>query len=537
MLTPAVLAEGRFTLIDWAVLGGYFALLAVTGWLLSRRQASSSEYFVAKRDMPAWAVAFSVVATAISAATFIGAPDQSYFGDLTFLSAQIGQIIAIFIVAIFFIPAFYRHNVATVYGVIDVAMGPVAKQACSWVFMLGRVFAGGARLYIAALAVSLILFGNTDAPAMVASIAVMTVVGIAYCFTGGIRAVIWTDVIQTIVFVGAAVVAVLVLASRLPIGLGEVMSVLRSSPSPSGGGKLDILSLSTDPGKAYTLFTAMIGMVIFNVAAFGTDHDLAQRMLTCKNAVRGGQSAIAAILMGLPITLLFMALGLLLYVFYTRPDLMGQGAPSYSPGDSRVFLTFILRELPPGMSGLMIAGLLAAALSTLTSGLNAMAAAFVNDVYKIACPGRDEGHYLRVGRGAMIMWGVVVAVFACVCISWQRTNAKIAGQTLIDFALAVMTFAYAGLAAVFVAAIFTRRGNAASAIAALVTGFVLVLLGQPGVIKIWGRLITWTSHTSEATITRSLADVKIAWPWVLTIAFAGALAVCLLGKRRRGGVR
>ncbi|QYU67462.1 hypothetical protein J4558_21465 [Leptolyngbya sp. 15MV] len=424
-----------------------------------------------------------------------------------------GQIIAILIVAALFIPAFYRHDVATVYQLIDHRFGRDAARACSWAFLLGRVLANGSRLFIAAIAVSMILFGNTDDTNIAIGIAIMAATGLLYTFFGGIRAVIWTDVIQTIVFVGAALVAIAVLLHRIPAPIAEIVRALAAEPVGSAGGsKLTVISLSTDPARTFTLWTALICFTIFNLAAYGTDHDLAQRTLTCRSAAAGSRSAITAIFVAMPITLLFMIVGLLLFVLYRRPDLMASAAPTSTPAAARdVFLHFIIHELPPGVTGIMIAGLLAAALSTLTSSLNAMASSFVNDTYRHLRPGRDDRHYLLVGRGAMIVWALAIAAVAILSITWYRSSATIAGQTLLDFALTVMTFAYAGLAAVFVAAIFTRRGSGPSAIAALVVGAGVVLAGQPAILK-------------------QLTDRSIAWPWIFSIAFAAALITCLLGR-------
>jgi len=519
--------------LDWIVVGAYFALLAATGWAISRRTASAGEYFVAHRDMPMWAVAFSVVATAVSGATFLGAPAQSYWGDLTFLSAQIGQVLAIVIVAVFFIPAFYRNRVTTIYQLIEDAFGPAAKQACSWMFMVGRIFASGARLYIAAFALARVLFGATDPSHIAMGIAIVSVVGVLYTLIGGIRAVIWTDVIQTIVFVGAAVVAIVVLLQRIPADVPTIWRSLAQTPTSAGASKLTFLSTSGAPGSPFTIWTALVGFTIFNVAAYGTDHDLAQRMLTCRSAAKGSQSAIGAILVSIPVTLLFMLAGLLLFVFYRQPGLMGARAPGYTPEPAKeVFLQFILREMPRGLAGLMIAGLLAASLSSLTSALNALSATLVHDVYQPRRPARLARFDLRAGQLAMCVWGVALGVFAYLCIFWERSNASVGGQTLLEFALSVMTFAYAGLAAVFVAAIFTRRGNGASAIAALATGFVVVLAGQPAVYKLWASRITWTTYSPMTSTSRSLAEIDIAWPWVLTAAFAAALLVCVCGKRQ-----
>jgi Na+/proline symporter len=288
-----------------------------------------------------------------------------------------------------------------------------------------------------------------------------------------------------------------------------------------------------DFSRPYTLLTAVLCWTVFNLAAYGTDHDLAQRMLTCKSAVSGGKSAIGAILIGLPITGLFMVIGLLLYVFYDRQDLMGAAWPGARPGEAKeVFLGFIVREMPRGLAGLMMAGLFAAALSSLSSALNAMAATFVNDVYRRVAPGRDDRHYLWVGRASMAGWAAVLGVFGVLCVFWQRYNAQVAGQTLIDFALGVMNFAYAGLAAVFCTAIFTRRGNGASAMAALGVGFLVVLGMQPGILKWWWPRQAWTMYTPYSAKSYSVDPPNFAYPWVLLIAFVLAMGVCCLGRRR-----
>jgi len=236
-------------------------------------------------------------------------------------------------------------------------------------------------------------------------------------------------------------------------------------------------------------------------------------MLTCRSAAKGSMSVIASIAINIPVTLLFMVVGLGLFVFYQRPDLMGDAAPGYMPPGKgqKVFATFILRELPAGVTGLAMAGLFAAGLSSLNSALNAMSSTFVNDFYKRLRPGRDERHYLRVGRTAVVGWGVVLGAFACVCVFWQRSN----GQSLIDFALMVMVFAYAGLVAVFVTALFTRRGSEASVIAALVVGFVIVLM------------LNWQPWVNEDGVGK----LTLAFPWQMLIATSIAFGVACCGRR------
>jgi SSS family transporter len=541
-LLPPQLPPARtgFETLDWIVLGGYFAGLAALGAALSRRQSGTEDYFLGGRRMPAWAVALSVVATAISAATFIGGPFQAYSGDLTYLSATIGQFLAILVVAAFFIPVYYRLRVATVYELIGTRFGSPAKQACSWMFMVGRILANGARLFMAGLAASQMLFADSRPGHVMLGIGVLSAVGVAYTLVGGIRAVIWTEVVQTVVLVGAAVAAVLILWHRIPASGAEIVNALQHPAS--GSSKLETLRLGLAPGgfpdwsAKYTLLTAVLCWSVFNLAAYGTDHDLAQRMLTCGTAVQGSRSAIGAILIGLPITALFMAIGLLLYVFYDRPDLMAAAYPGPRPGKAEeVFLTFIMTQMPAGLAGLMMAGMFAAALSSLSSALNAMSSTLVNDVYKKMRPGLDERAYLGAGRWAMVGWGVVLGLFACVCVSWHAYNAQQGGQTLIDFALGVMNFAYAGLAAVFCAAIFTRRGNGASAIAALAVGFAVVLAMQPWAWPWWAPQVGWTLYTpSSTTVRHLLPESPPSFPWVLLIAFIAAMITCCLGSRGMG---
>jgi SSS family transporter len=483
-------------------------MLAATGVLVSRRQSSTDDYFRGGGRIPMLAAAISFLATALSAATYIGAPQQSYAGDLSYLSANIGSIVAVLVVALFFIPAFFRHKVLTVYGLLADRFGVRAAAAASGTFLVGRIFADGARLYIAAIPASLIIFGDVARPHLMLGIAALTLVGVFYTYVGGIRAVIYTDVIQTVVFTGAALIAAALLLHRIPADLSTIIAVLKH-PAADAPSKLTLLKPGLGgfgPGQTYTLLTAVFGFTLLNIGAYGTDQNMAQRALTCGSAVKGSWSTVTAVLVGLPVTATFMLIGLLLWVFYQRPDLMGAVAPAYQPESSRqVFLTFIIREMPAGLSGLMMAGLFAAALSTVNSAINSMASAFVGDFYRRFRPERTEVQYVRVGRFAVMGFGVLLALFAVASVFWQEARPQ---TTLIDFALQVMVFAYSGLVAVFITAIFTKRGSAASVVAALIAGFAAVALMQWKYAKV------------------------VAFPWQMFIATGLAFGVCLIGRRR-----
>ncbi len=510
----------HFATLDWAVLLGYLVLLVVTGFLFTRRQKTTEDYFLAGRRMPAWAVAASILATALSAATFIGGPQFAYGKDLSYLAANIGGLLAILFVAFFIVPACYARKLTTVYELLDDRFGRTTRRAAGVMYMLGRTLAIGARGYIGALPASLIIWGDL-APAHIATaVIVLTAVGVLYTIVGGISTVIWTDVIQVCVLVIAAVAALWILLDLIPLGLGGIVHELHAGPEtiPVPGeplplpfhSKLTTIDLSFDFTNPYTLWSVLIAFTAFTLGSYGTDQDMVQRMLTCKNALAGASSAVFGILVGIPVTALFLAIGLLLYIFFQRPDIMADAAPGYEVYDSRkVFLSFILREMPVGLSGLMIAGLFAAGLSSVNSTLNAMSATLIEDFYKPLKPGRSDRHYLAVSRGAVVFWGVMIAAVGCLSIIWQRAE----GSTLLDFALGVMAYAYAGLVAVFLSATLTKRGNTASALAAFAVGLAAVTILQPG---IWSRL------TGE--------PMTIAWTWRFFIATALAFLTCQLGS-------
>jgi Na+/proline symporter len=340
----------------------------------------------------------------------------------------------------------------------------------------------------------------------------LTLVGVLYSLAGGLASIIWTDVLQTVVLVGAALAAFALLWSRIPLSGDEIIDLL-AAPDAGARSKLTAFGLGLDAsrptlgfevGAVYTLLTAVFGFSLLNTAAYATDQDLAQRLLTCRSALKGSWSMISAILITVPVTLLFLGIGLLLFV-YRR----GGSAPT---DGRRVFLDFIAREMPPGMAGLMLAGLFAVGFASLLSALNALASAFVTDFYRPLRPHLEDRHYLRVSRLGVAGFGLLLGAFALLCVFWQRAQ----GQTLIDFALGVMTFAYSGLLAVFLAALFTRRGSSASVVAALIAGAAAIVLMQGPVWPLWAPS-AWCEH-------------PIAYPWQMLIGTVIAFGVCCLGR-------
>ena len=506
-----------FHVADWCIFAGYGLALALGGVLARRRARDARDFFVGHGQMPSWAVAISVLASALSVASYLGVPEAAYSSDLTYLISNVGTVIAVVIVAWFFIPRYYHFQVVTVYELIGNRFGPRAKLAASLTFLLGRMLASGVRLFMAAIPAAAILFGGAqaDLPSLILGVAVLTVVATLYTLSGGITSIIWTDVVQLGVAMGAVLAVAVVIYCRIPLHLGAMVHLLTSA-GDAGGSKLRVVNTSTDPHVVNTIWTALSGYLLLNLAVYGTDQDLAQRMLTCKNALAGGRSALLSIVMNLPITLLFMCIGLLLYVFYHLDPQQSHVHHPLQSGE-HAFISFILYEQPPGMAGLLMAGLFAIAFTSLLSAINAMAAALVNDCYRPLRPGVSAGQLLRASRLAVVASGLVIGLVAVGCIFWQHATPQI---PLLDFAFTVVVVPYCGMLGIFLTAIFTTRGNGLSACLALAAGMVSILILQR---------LPFTLHADGP----QAVSHALAWPWQMVVGTSISTAICCCGRRPR----
>jgi SSS family solute:Na+ symporter len=516
-----------FGTADWVVLGCYFALMIFVGFYVGRRRQGAEDYFLGGRSMPTWALAISIVGTSLSAATFVGVPDLSYGGNLTYLALNVGGFLAVLVVATLFVPKLYNAGTVTVYGYLGKRYGDGAMIAVSCVFLVGRMLASGARLFIAAIPLGLLVFGGDAVEAggnwvpakwqMVSAICLIGLIGTFYTVAGGIRAVIWIDVIQFAIVVGAALLSVGLLLHKIPLDLGGIFGLLADPASgPNGHSKLQVFDATPDPTRPFTIWAAVFGATFLNAAAYGTDQDLAQRFLVAKSASRGALSLLGAQFISMAVVSCFLLIGLLLFVFY-KTDAMGAARPALPPGKIGVYPWFLMRELPPVLSGLAIAGFFAIAQGSMDSAINAMASSAVADLY---WPIRRRlGHAVDPNRSddapkvAVALMGVLMTGFAVLAVGlYDREK-----QTLIDFALGVLTFAFAGMLGVFLAALLTRRGNSASVAAALVAGVLTVVLLQPAVLRWW----------SDALLGRELS---MASTWWMPIGTSVAFLVCVLGR-------
>ena len=496
-----------FTLADWAVLGAYVLILTLAGWLTTRRGLDSDGYFLAGHHAPTWLVAISVLSTVQSAATFLGVPDNSYRGNYTYLGGVLAALIAAWIAGNVLIPRFYALRVTTVYELLESRFDAKARRAAGVMYLIGRILASGARLYLAAIAVSMILFLDVSPGHIALASLILLLFGLVFTFMGGLTSIIWSDLVQVVLYVGAALVVAVTLWLGLNMSLPEAYAALTDDP---GGNKLALVNPAFDLSAPFGLWAVLTGVVLLNLASSGLDQDITQRLLACEDAAKGRRALYASVLVSLPVILLFLVIGSLLHLHYQRADLASTAA-TFNGEKVTVFMRYILTEIPPGLRGLVTVGVIAAA--AINSGLISMSAVLVNDLYRPFAGNRDEAHFVRAGRAASVVLGLALFAMSIVSYFWQHYT----DSALLDFVLGVMAFAYSGLLGVYGVALFTRRGNSASVIAAFVAGFLTVLAFQPYVVDLLGL---------------PAAIKAVAFPWHLCLGTVVAAIVCALGPAK-----
>lgn len=457
--------HSTFSTLDWVLFCSYFALLGISSFMFSRAKISSSrDYFLSPKAMPVFAVALSVLATSQSAATFLGAPEYSYKGDFTFIGFYFSALVAAVFISYVLLPKFYAIKALTVYELLEHRYGERAKKQAGMMFLLGRIMASGARLYIGALAISMILFSDIAFLHVALSVVILVLGALAYAYFGGVRAIILGDVIQAVTYISAAIAVFVYLYYSL-----EHIDIVNTLEQ---NGKLKFLDFSLDGG--FSVISLISGWLLLNIAAFGLDQDMTQRLLTCKDKKEAARSLLVSVALTVPVVLLFLSIGALLYLFYLNAPI----AQSFEGEKVTVFMYYILNEMPEGLRGLVTVGAIAAALSSTNSVLGAMASVAVEDIYKPWKRKRgefEEGHFVKASRVSVVLFGIALSAMAMASYFWQQHY----GLSLISFALGVMTFAYTGLLGVYFCAIFTTRGNQRSVAWALIGGFVTTLLLQP----------------------------------------------------------
>ncbi len=480
-------------LADSLVLGFYFAAVLAAGLCAGRRETDTDDYFLGGRRQPWVVVGLSILATELSALTFVVVPGTAFGGDCAYLQLYFGAFIGRMAIVYLLLPAFYGGRVTTVYEYLGQRFGPWTRCTASLLFFVSRVIGSGLRLLAASLAVSVVFGWRLEAV-----IVGCAGVAVAYTAFGGIKAIVWTDALQALVFIGGAVAAVAYLFAATPGSIVENLSVAADA------GKLNVFNWDLDLNNDKAFVVLLIHTLFLNAAVFGTDQDLTQRMLTCRDLKGGQRSLIFSTLLGFPVVALFLLVGVMLWVHYQA---VPGGAPASDMAVDRVFSHFIATGLPAGwgLRGLLLAGLFAAAMSSLDSALGALSSAAVVDFYRpYVARDRDDRHYLRAGRVFTCLFGVLLAAIAILFV----------GETsLLWEAFEWASLIFGSLLGVFLLAVLTRdRGwDRANPFA------MLSAVGVLCVLKF--------AQSEEAPL--------IAWPWWIVIGTAWTFCVGAVWKTER----
>lgn len=436
----------NFTRGDWIVIVAYLIFTTVLGGMLAGRQASMKDFFLGGRKLAWPAVCGSIIATELSAATFLIAPALVFSkgGDMTYIQLALGTILARFVIGYFIIPVYYKREIYSPYDYMGNQLGPRVKNITTILFMIGGILAQGARVYIAAKALQVITGTN-----ITTSIIIIGVVSICWTIMGGITTVIWTDAIQFLLFTFGAIAALVFAATTVEGGLATIVSEAYEA------GKLRAINLSFNPKEAYTLWCGLIGFSFLTLASHGTDQLLVQRMFTCKNE-RSARKAIIFSSFSQVLTYLLLFVGAGIFVYYRYHPLSAPEQVIVSADSMKIFAIYIVNVMPPLLSGLLMAAIFATAISTLDSLLAALSQSTISILYKpFVKPQASDKHYLRASRVIVLVWGVLLTVFAIYCDVLARSYAD-----LIQFALAMAAYTYGALLGIFLLAFLpTRRDD------------------------------------------------------------------------------
>jgi solute:Na+ symporter, SSS family len=438
-----------FTVLDVVVLIAYLGGVIALGSWMGRSQRSARDYFLAGHNVPWWAIMLSVVATETSALTFISVPATAYTGGFWMLQLAAGYVIGRVVVAYVLLPGYFRGELTTAYALLEQRFGQATRRFASAIFMVTRAFADSVRIFAAAIPIALI----TGWPYW----QVILLVGAAtlvYTWYGGLKAVVWVDVVQMALYAVGGITALWVLTTLVPNGWSGIVE------AGVAADRFRVLHLEGGPSQATWLVTGLIGGAFLTMASHGVDHLTVQRLLAAPN-LAGAQKAVigSGVLVFIQFSL-FLVVGAGLYAFY--------GGRTFETPDE-VFPLFIIESLPPGLGGLLVAGILAAAMSTVSSSINSLAAAATHDIYApIARREGDETHLLRAGRTFTLIWAAILIGGAILFRFAQQ------GTPVVVIALQIASFTFGPLLGGFLLGTLFKRPDQRDAITGIAVAVVLM---------------------------------------------------------------
>lgn len=454
--------------LDLTIVLAYLAGITLFGLRFRKRQRTLRDYFLADRAIPWWALALSIVATETSTLTIISIPGLAYDTDFGFLQVALGYLAGRIVISLVLLPAYFRGELFTAYELIQRRFGGALRSVTAAMFLATRAAADGVRVFAVAIVVGIAL-GSGD----VLSIAIILVLTLVYTFEGGMTAVIWTDVLQLAIYIAGTLAGLYTIVAQVPGGWTAVQT------TAAAAGKFRVFDFSADLMRTYTFWAGLIGGGFLTMASHGTDQLIVQRLLAARSR-RESQWALVASGVGVLLQFaLFLLVGAALFAFY-------QAFPPAAPFEraDRIFPTFIVEHMPTGMTGLLLAAILAAAMSTLSSAMNSLSSSVIVDFYLRRRPQADEAARLRVSRRATLVWAAVL--FALALLSRR-------GGYLVEVGLSIASVAYGALLGVFLLGVLTRRANQRGAMVGMACGFAAELY-------LWlGTKVPWTWYVVVGT--------------------------------------
>ena len=494
----------NFTALDFFVLIVYLGGTTALGLWLGRDQKDAKDYFVAGKRIPWWAILFSVVATETSALTFISIPGLAYATNLTFLQIATGYLIGRIVVSYTLLPRYYQGELVTAYALLERRFGLNTRRFASTVFMFTRAFGDSVRVFATAIPIALII-GPVIPAAYVNPVAILIlgILTLVYTYHGGMRAVVWTDVVQTVVYIGGGVAAIILLGRGVDGGWSSILQ------TASEAGKLKLVDTYTGFDRAQTLFAGLIGGAFLSMASHGADQLIVQRLLASSSLQDARKALIGS---GIAVILqfaLFLMIGIGLFAYYA-------GKPFAVP-DS-IFPTFVVEVMPPGLTGLVVAAILAASMSTLSGSINSLAASTVHDIWlPLSGADRDEKKTFRAARVFSLVWGIGLLVAALLY--------KQQGTPVVIVALSIASFTYGALLGGFFLGILWRRAMQRDAI----TGMAVAILVMTFIVFAKQLLPVLPSMSGILT-----PFSRIAWPWYVLIGTSITMIVGILSSFTHG---
>ena len=452
---------------DYIIIIFYLIGVAAFGIISGGKQKTVKDYFAGSKSVPWWAVCFSIVAAETSTLTFISIPGLAYIANLNFLQVAAGYLLGRIVVAYLFLPAYDKGELKTAYTFLENRFGGKTRSFASIVFLFTRTAADGVRLFATAIPLKLMLDINYPV-----AIIIIAMVSFIYTYTGGMKGIIWVDVVQMFIYLGGAILAGIFILHLLP---GGWMSVVNAA---SAGNKFNIINMGFNNGIAgffsqpYTLIGGLVGGAFLSMASHGTDQLIVQRLLSTRNKKDSQKAVIGSGIIVIIQFAIFLVLGVMLFAYY--------GTINAKPDE--IFPMFIINVLPTGITGIIIAGLFAAAMSTLAGSMSSLASSTVHDLYiPFLKRDIDEAEKLRVSRIFTVLWSVMLILAA---LFFMNTSGAV-----VELALSIASFTYGGLLGTFLLGVLNKKAKEKDALSGFTVGILTMII----VISI--KQVAWTWYT------------------------------------------